>query len=72
MKMESQPLSQLKDSSPHFVETYLAWAKREHLKSTGQVVVDGKSLDIASVITVARYSLCSKALLSQKTFTDNW
>lgn len=61
VKMKSQPLSHLKGSAPHFVETYLAWSKREHLKSTNQVIIDGKTLDIASVVTVARYSLLSQS-----------
>jgi phenylalanine ammonia-lyase len=48
------PLPVSSNPAPHRDETLHSWAKIEALIGKGAVAVDGETLDIASVVAVAR------------------
>jgi phenylalanine ammonia-lyase len=53
------PLPVLSHPVPHMDETLHSWAKIKALVGRGAVAIDGESLDIASVVAVARLYPCS-------------
>lgn len=50
-----------RQARPHARATYEAWRKLKNLLEGEQIVLDGESLDIPSVVAVAKFVFCVPA-----------